>query len=263
MFTTCPACDRQYRIKASQLTAAQGQVRCGYCGEQFSALEHLSDKPLSRPQQALEELRQATGEIPPPEMIEESLSMEIVEVQGKGNFVEPEFDIPGILQEEEKPPMSRTAKFFWSTGILLLVLAIVIQVAWFNRDRLLDKYPEMKPWAQKICDQLQCELIRHYSATSIKLLNRDVRLHPHYSDTLLVNASMANRSVNVQPYPKIQFSLFDTAGKMIASRIFSPNEYLDNSIDIKNGMPSNQPVHFVLEVTGPMDSAVSFEFAFL
>lgn len=262
MYTNCPSCNRQYRIKASQLTAAQGEVRCGYCGEQFNALERLSDKPVfvSLPVSPKQDQEPEIA----PEVIEESISAEFLEVQEQDDYSqEPDFDIPEILREENKPATSRAGRIFWSFGIVLLVLVIAIQVAWFNRDFLLEKYPEIKPWAQQICDRLQCELIRHYSTSNIKLLNRDVRLHPHYSDTLLVNASMANRATKVQPYPKIQFSLFDTNGKMIASRIFKPAEYLDNSIDIKSGMPSNQPVHFVLEITGPVDDAVSFEFGFL
>lgn len=258
MYTYCPACNRQYRINATQLTAAQGQVRCGYCGMQFNALESLSDKPIFIPPPVSSQPSQA------PEIIEEAFRVEHVYVKEGENFeTEPEFDIPEILREEDRTVKSRAGRIFWLSGILLMVLAIVLQAAWFNRDLLLEKYPEIKPWAQQICDRLQCELIRHHSTASIKLLNRDVRLHPHYSDTLLVNASMANRATKVQPYPKIQFSLFNTDGKMIASRIFKPGEYLDNSIDIKKGMPSNQPVHFVLELTGPMDNAVSFEFAFL
>jgi hypothetical protein len=50
---------------------------------------------------------------------------------------------------------------------------------------------------------------------------------------------------------------------MLASRQFNPQEYLDNSIIMNKGMIPNQPVHFVLEVTGPAEGAVSFEFRFL
>ena len=38
---------------------------------------------------------------------------------------------------------------------------------------------------------------------------------------------------------------------------------LDSSIDIEQGMPVNSPVHFVLEVSGAAEDAVSFEFRFL
>ena len=55
MFTDCPSCERQFRIRAAQLGAADGWVRCGSCGETFYALERLSDTPLKR----LPTLRQA------------------------------------------------------------------------------------------------------------------------------------------------------------------------------------------------------------
>ena len=50
MYTTCPSCVRQYRIRAKQLSIAAGVVRCGYCGEQFNALVRLSDEPLLLPE---------------------------------------------------------------------------------------------------------------------------------------------------------------------------------------------------------------------
>lgn len=272
MFTTCPACYRQYRIHAGQLKAAQGQVRCGYCGEQFNALERLSDKPvpLSLPPQSPPEpeLRLSRDAQPKPAADDADTGLNLNTQQSQKEIAgtddsEPDFDIPAILRHEERPPSGKMARLGWSLAILLLLLVMVAQLAWYNRDFLLQEYPQLEPWAQRICDRMGCEIIRHYSTSSIKLLNRDVRSHPHYADTLLVNAAMANQSTARQPYPKIQFALFDTNGKIIASRIFSPREYLDNSIDIKNGMPPNQPVHFVLEVAGPTATAVSFEFRFL
>ncbi len=261
MFTSCPGCHRQFRIRAGQLSAARGTVRCGYCGKQFNAVERLSDKPLPihkpAPEAAVSEHESN---------ILETVETESVEVESAEEFElgEPDFDIPEILREDlAAPTMSKKAAIFWSLGIFVLLVAAAIQVAWFNRDLVLEQYPELKPWADKVCEKLPCKVIRDYKTSDIKLLNRDVRLHPHYSDTLLVNATMANYAAKIQPYPDIQFSLFDTNGKMIASRQFTPEEYLDNSILINDGMPPQQPVHFVLEVTGPTEGAVSFEFRFL
>ena len=49
MYTDCPGCQRQFHIYATQISAAGGLVKCGFCGLQFNALERLRDKPLSRP----------------------------------------------------------------------------------------------------------------------------------------------------------------------------------------------------------------------
>ena len=245
--------------------AAGGLVRCGYCGTQFDAMGRLTDKPV--PTDSLHAgivVKNIEYQVPAGSVKKEAEYRAPVDF-GNGAFAddEPQFDIPEILQEKHQEPMGIMSRLFWSFTIVFLLLAIIVQVSWFNRDELLRRYPEIRPWAQLVCEKFQCELIREYKTSDIKLLNRDVRLHPRYTDTLLVNATMANRSQKVQPFPRIQFSLFDTDGRIIASRKFRPEEYLDNSIDIKNGMPVNQPVHFVLEVTGSTDKAVSFEFRFL
>jgi len=46
MFTTCTNCKTRFRLTAAQLTAAQGNVRCGQCHEVFDAYEALEGADL-------------------------------------------------------------------------------------------------------------------------------------------------------------------------------------------------------------------------
>jgi len=172
-------------------------------------------------------------------------------------------ELPPQLQEEERPRRSRTARVLWGVAAVLALLIGAAQLAWFNRDVLLSRYPQLMPWTRQVCEYFQCQVIRHRDASAIKLLNRDVRDHPRYDGALLVNATIANELPTIQPFPVVQFVLFDTNGKIIGQRKFKPAEYLDDSINIDQGMPPGQPVHIVLEVTGPTQGAVSFEFRFL
>jgi len=176
-----------------------------------------------------------------------------------------EFPEPEALFEEEpaKSSWGWLPPFFWATTALFALLILVSQLAWFNRDRLLLDYPELKPYAKQICEKLACKLIRQRDVRAIKLINRDVRLHPDYQNTLLVNVAMQNELSVRQPYPRIQLTLFDTSGSLLAYREFVPNDYLDDSIEIDAGMPMDSPVYFVLEVSGPTAGAVGFEFRFL
>jgi predicted Zn finger-like uncharacterized protein len=43
MFTQCDRCETVFRVSAEALRAASGQVRCGRCGEVFSALARLAE----------------------------------------------------------------------------------------------------------------------------------------------------------------------------------------------------------------------------
>jgi predicted Zn finger-like uncharacterized protein len=323
MYTVCPGCTRQFQIYAEHLAAASGQVRCGFCHEQFNAMDRLYDEPLSNekilneqlaldaedelqsqseaepqfdisetipepsisePQQDVlisdndvdtnQELETAIGEIgirPSVEEIRSRLETEATEqkesevkkesvLNAHYEFPEPEALI------EEKPVKSRWSwlvPLFWTTASFVALVAILLQLTWFNRDQLYMKYPELVPYAKQVCKEFDCQIIRQQDVRAIKLINRDVRLHPDYQDTLLVNAAMKNELPVRQPYPKVQLTLFDTSGSLLGYREFVPDDYLDSSIEIDKGMPIDSPVYFVLEVSGPTAGAVSFEFRFL
>jgi predicted Zn finger-like uncharacterized protein len=295
MFTSCPNCQKQFRVQASQLSIADGQVKCGVCDHEFSALSRLSDVPLTLEQMNYEfdyepeenpEAEAELGEEPEFEIFDQARSEETHEEEDDSEIVNSgeaqsekasldetdtlsEFpdeilgDIPDELRETLPVKRSLLATLSWAFGALLLLIIIVAQLAWFNRDELLLRYPQLDPIAREICDRLQCEILRYKDISSIKLLNRDVRNHPLYEGSLLVNATMANKSETIQPFPRIQLALFNPGGEVIGYREFKPEEYLDDSIDIPAGMMPELPIHFVLEVGGPTEGAVSFEFHFL
>ena len=109
-----------------------------------------------------------------------------------------------VITEPEVTKGKKSSRLAWSVGTLIVFLILATQMAWFNRDYLLNTWPELRPWAQKLCASLGCKVVREYRTSDIKLLSRDVRLHPRYADTLLVNATMVNYSDRIQPYPDIQ-----------------------------------------------------------
>lgn len=271
-------------------------MQCGFCGHQFNALERLYDKPVIVANELVEqEQLAAEPEFFIPELEVESQDIEEV----TGNTREPAFDMeidlpdpepepepqtstastnisvatsekpadeypfPEELVIEEKPKAGKVSKLLWSLGVLLLLLAGTAQAAWFNRDILLSRYPQYLPQARQVCQHFKCTLIRNRNISAIKLLNRDVRIHPRYEDALLVNATMINLSNYTQRYPQVLLSLFNTDGKVIAYRQVAPTDYLDSSMDINKGMATDKPVHFVLEVADNGIGAVSFEFDFL
>jgi len=269
MYTFCPDCSRQYRIRAAQLSAAQGLVICGYCGRRFNVLDRLYDRPQKTP------LQIAEVNIPGPvgvlaanapalrEEVSGNMQGGRMDMSAVVELEEPQFDLSEALLDKEQVVGGKARSNAWPAGVLVMFLLFVLQFSWFNRDDVLQAYPQLTPWVESLCERYQCKLFRWRDFSAIKILNRDVRMHPNYADALLVNATMANQSDRVLPFPRIQFTLFDTNGQMLAYREFTAPEYLDHSIDVKKGMAPGQPVHFVLEVTGPTQDAVSFEFRFL
>jgi predicted Zn finger-like uncharacterized protein len=250
MFTDCPECSRQFRVRADQIAAAAGEVRCGFCGRQFNVLERLRDSPLpAKPEAGLPEPQfeiAAPRSGPPPVRQRPARAPEV----------------PPQLAAESAPE-PRPGRALWSAVALLFVLLAAAQLAWFNRDALIGSYPVLRPWAERLCARLGCRVIEFRDLSAIELVNRDVRLHPLYQRALLDNATIRNAAAHAQPWPRLQLVLFDTEGRALAERAFEPREYLDASIDVRTGMRPGSSAHLVLEIAGATESAVSFEFGFM
>jgi predicted Zn finger-like uncharacterized protein len=314
MFTDCPNCRRQFRVRAGQLAKVEGLVQCGFCGKQFNALERLYDKPLAlaldqKPEEEFEnepefiipetleaddaiEIKQPDPEaatnvntfLPvaaaePTQKDETPVSVDsgvakaetndapIDAIVGKASppeqqEVDGDYPFADELAEIEMQKIRPTIRLFWNFGIFVFLLLACAQLAWFNRDILLSKYPQYLPQAKQICKYFDCTLVRYRNTSAIKLVNRDVRVHPRYEDSLLVNATITNFSNYSQRYPQILLSLFDDTGKVIAYRPISTSQYLDDSIDVEVGMRPNSPIHFALEMANVNSDAISFEFDF-
>lgn len=321
MFTECPSCERLFRIRAAQLKAAEGWVRCGYCAETFFALERLYDAPVKKP--APEITQGAAAAIPgvagaeaadaetpgpglqqPGQSAEHGVGAADLPVTGQqeqppaedtgaegpagpdrhipvpeeaaaiqqdpagdatGEFTEepgPEDEMPLVLESEDDNNARPYSRFIRSGLITILLLFALAQLAWFNRDRLLREYPQLAPWAEKLCERLQCDLIRFRDLSAIRLLDRDVRLHPRYRNSLLVNATMANHAGFIQPYPEIELIIYGAGGRIISHGRFAAVEYLEPGISLAAGMAPGAPVHVELELAGAAQEAVGFEFRF-
>ncbi len=163
-----------------------------------------------------------------------------------------------FFEEGQEP--SRRSGTIWVVASLLMLTILAFQIIKFNPETVLAKFPQLQP----ICRFIDCPVPEEMIDTSnINLISRDVREHPQFQDVLLVNATLMNGGNEPQPFPKLQLDLFDKVGRPIGSRQFTPNEYLDSSVDINLGMKPKLPVHIVLEIVGTSEETNSFEFKFL
>ena len=262
MFTDCPSCRHQFKVRARHLSAAAGEVRCGFCGHQFNALKRLRDEPLPASSGPETDPGIATGvDEPVFELPEVPPAPAAVQKPVRTATTAATVEVLDLFAET--PPQRARFRTLWAVLLVLLLLAIAAQVAWFQRDYLLQRYPRLLPAVETLCARFRCSVLRNRDLTAIKVVDRDVRLHPRFQQALLVNASFVNRSRRPQPYPTLQVVLYDTAGHVTAYRNFTPTEYLDRSIPLIAGMGPDALIHVVLELAGPTDSAVSFELGFL
>ena len=266
MFTDCPSCERLLRIRAAQLKAADGWVKCGYCAETFYALERLHDAPVKTPRPDLLP-EEAAAKLPAADIETEQVE-ETVARQDSNNDVAVETateselpdDLPPILESEADETARSYSRLFWPGLMVILLMIALAQVAWFNRDWLLREYPQLTPWAEKFCERLQCDLFRFRDLSAINLVNRDVRAHPRYRNAVLVSATIVNNAELAQSFPEIELVIYDTNARVISHGRFTAAEYLEPGINPAAGMPPGAPVHLVMELAGAVKEAAGFEF---
>ncbi len=171
------------------------------------------------------------------------------------------FDAPGVPEAPPAPEPSRL-RWLWRLLALALFAALAVQLMLWRQEDLLRLAPGLRPFIETACARIGCVVPVARDLARLRIASRDVREHPRYRDALLVNATLVNDAAFDQPYPVLELTLHDVAGRLLGRRRFRPAEYLDDSIDRTAGMPPGVPVHIVLEIAGGANTAVSFEFEF-
>jgi hypothetical protein len=180
----------------------------------------------------------------------------------------PDEDIPLALRRSLDNLNELPQRSLGQTLLLLLVILILIgglgfQTVLFRNVELAHQFPNLIPMLDKVCDQLPCRYSGKVDVSQIKLLNRDVRSDPNQPNALLISAAFVNQATFDQPYPNLMITLYDLGGNVVASRRFSPQEYLGDIYNRFILMESGTPVHVTLAVLDPGKDAINFEFSFL
>ena len=301
MYTQCDHCRSILAIHAQALRSGRDKVRCGQCFQDFDALGALVDSlsELLKEGGAPRVQTQASrlggeGDGDGVALVEQRLARPAGPLARTDNTVAPMEDdsagsqqengnqdanlsqgsegdvsdaVPAVLRADlDAMATSRTRSRQWlafGSGSLLLVSLLAGQVVWFFAQELDQRYPGVRPLLLAFCQYTGCEIAEPRDLSRIHMVSRDVRRHPKYEGALQVTASMVNTLPRRQPYPRLQFTLFNVNGRVIAARIFRPEEYLVAGVEIPEGMPSQQPVPIALDVMALEEVAVSFEFSFL
>ncbi len=243
MYLTCPRCETVYAVRAAMLRDGQGEVRCGGCRTVFNALDYLSDE-LPRPGAvAVDAATPGATRVPAADGVPEALREDLARM-------------------DEPQPATFRGVGAWAAALALLA-ALGLQYLWFAPQDLSARFPMVRGAVQRFCLETGCMVEPERAPDRIHMISRDVRAHPRYEGALLVTATFSNGATWPQPFPRLRFSLYDVNGETIATRTFTPEQYLAGVLPADAPLPPGQPVQVALEMLAPEEAAVSFEFSFL
>lgn len=238
--TRCPYCKTSFHLGPLQLHAAGGKVRCGACLNVFDAKSHflveqkyLFDTPLPEP------------------LVPEETSGYIEEN-------EPEDSEDDLYPMMTPAPATRQPNLGWSLVAGLAILALPLQVFWWQPGPLLEK-----SWYQDFltsnCSWLPCEST---SFQDIEYLSLSGLIQPSttHKEVLTGLLELRNLAPLPQPFPSLSLRFMNIRGEPVSSRVFDPTEYLQNEASGRRLMTPNSRVQIELEIYDPGGEAVSYEF---
>ncbi|MEW8684059.1 MAG: DUF3426 domain-containing protein, partial [Candidatus Thiodiazotropha endolucinida] len=97
----------------------------------------------------------------------------------------------------------------------------------------------------------------------IIISDRALTAHPEKEGILSLKLEMVNAAAFQQPFPRLQLSLYNDMGKIIARRTFLPDEYKADQYQSNPMMPKLRSVHVELELQDPGNEVTGFKFDFL
>jgi predicted Zn finger-like uncharacterized protein len=231
--TLCPHCDTRFKITEAQLDAPNGMVRCGFCKRVFDARPNfISDLP--DPQLELPMLDEPVGVDPHTIAILQPMTLaeQIVIVQN----------------EELVESQPRRLVWLWLTGILLLLLVLLAQSAYFFRVDLATRLPSLKPALVGYCKLLDCTVPLPQQTELLSIESSGLEADPENEDQIILNALLRNRALFAQAFPSLELTLNDAQDQPIARRVFRPTDYLPPSENENAGLLPNKEINLKLHL---------------
>lgn len=242
MYTQCPECKTPSDITVKQLREQRAIVYCPNCGIKYDGLELLSDgAPPEIP---------AGREHPAPRQTPEH---KIALVDYAPEIVENNDPLPW----EQQTPAADVK--FWTYGVISGLLLLLVQISYFERQRIL-RHPGFRPLLAQLCDRFGCQLEVYSDPNAFTVLHGSLKPLP--SKGFRFQAAFTNKAPMAQPYPKIKLTLLTLDGDVFAFRIFDPQEYLRQTMKIPL-VGADQTVEIHLSIAEPVSSIGGYTFEFI
>lgn len=268
MYTRCPHCQNVFALRADQLKAGHGQVRCPDCGEDFDALDILFDTrgeallPAEDRGKGLElrsprPVAPGWGVFAPAQA--STAAGAAVEQRQRADTIE----IPAVLLEDFQAPRPRTGlRLLQGLFLLLLLLVLLAQGVYLQRERLYT-LSEWQPWLERFCAYTGCELPLRRAPDQWAIQQRQIQAHPHREGALEVELDLVNQADFTQAWPLVGIFFTDLTGRHQAGRWFGPEDYLSPAPStVIPGVPAGERLQLRLTLADPGTELVSYQFDF-
>jgi predicted Zn finger-like uncharacterized protein len=159
--------------------------------------------------------------------------------------------------KKKKKASTPSFLWFWLTGALMMLIALIVQVGFFKFDSW-SRHPNYRPTYTIACQLIGCQLPAIQDISKMNTQHFMVRLHPKIKQALYIDTLLTNTADYQQPFPDLRLIFTGLNNQTIASRRFNPNDYLAGELSGASTMPLRVPIHIAFEIVNPGPEAVGY-----
>jgi len=272
MITQCPFCQTHFRVRAEQLAARAGQVRCGKCSRVFDALEYLIEG-IAPAEAAAQQAMQSGGEAPAPafEKVAAPAATQAAAATSAAP-AEPASEQPASVDPGEAAapgefdfgpragmgPAARARRWPWLLGALLLLLALCAQAAYYYRSAVIVLLPQVKPYAARLCASLGCDLPLPRRIEMLSIEASDLQADTTNPNIMVLSATLKNRAVFDQQLPLLELTLTDAQDQPVVRRVLAPQDYIGKNVKVGAGFGANGEIAIKVYIEGSQVKATGY-----
>ena len=150
--------------------------------------------------------------------------------------------------------------FSWKSTTVITALALLLLLQLLLADRAqLAADARWRPVVTTACSVLGCNVPTWHQPTAFTLLARDVRPLAAKPGALRATATFRNDARWPQAWPRLQLTLSDVDGNPVATRDFSPRDYLGAAPSTAE-IASGQSATIAIDLVEPGPRSVAFDF---
>ena len=270
LITTCSHCGARFRVTPQQLNTKQGQVRCGRCRSVFNGFEALERHPDDDTGSRLLAAREAAARSAPEGGIE-TLPVEelpaaaapppVEALQPPASAAPPARPRP--LSRPDlvlpPPPPKRPPARAWTFGAALLAIVLFVEVVYWYRGPIAQRYPVVRPWLESVCAKVGCSVAWSRDEALLKLEDSELLEVPGKPNEISLSARIRNLATVEQDYPHIELTLTDVSGQAAIRRVLRPADYVGRTVRTGEVLAAGAEISIQLRLETPRTKATGYE----
>lgn len=166
---------------------------------------------------------------------------------------------PLFVEEARRREQSANSwKWLLWLGIPLLLIALLVQLAYFYRAEISARSPEAGRYLRAICSRLGCQVRLPEHIDLISLESSQIQPVPDHPGQYTLTALIRNQAETVQAWPSIDLQLKTDVGQILVRKVFSPLNYLSPA-EVKKGIAARaeQEIQINFELSGELPGGFS------